>query len=157
MLISLVTRTMLHKRTGLAGRARERHPFYGLGADSVITDAQQVPVAAIERKTLEDLARVLAVRETGADPRIFRPLRELTMHLTPILLLEGTASAYSRRVEPGMLGLQFRAAREGIAILYSSGPSATAQAILDVARKPGKELGEGDSGSGDAPFDVSGT
>lgn len=151
----LVTRSILHKRTGLGGSARERHPFYGLGADYVITDAERVPVCAIERKNLEDLARSLALRENAGSGRIFRQLRELAMHPMPILLLEGSASALYQRVEPGILGLQFWAAREGISLLYASSPTATAQGILNIAKKLAKELGE--DMQGDPSADVSRT
>lgn len=136
-----VQRSILHKRDGLAGSARERHPFYGLGADYVITDSDLVPAAAIERKSLDDLAKSIALQDDRtSSARIFRQVRDIMAHPWPILLLEGQPSALYRRVEPLALVIQFWCARQGVSLMYSSSPVASAQAILGITRKLGMEL-----------------
>jgi hypothetical protein len=138
-----VERTILHKREGLGGSARERHPFYGLGADFVIADSYGIALAAIERKTLEDFAKSAGIKDNRAPEgaKLFRQLRELCAHPMPVLVLEGSASALYRHAEPAMLGLQIWCAREGISILYSTGPLATAHAVVLLARHLGREMG----------------
>lgn len=132
-----VERSILHKREGLGGSAREDHPFYGLGADYVICDTTGVPLAAVERKTLEDLAKSAALKDPRAaeGTKIFRQLRDLLAHPFPVLLLEGQPSLLYRRCEPALVGLQAWCAREGIAILYSTGPLASAHAVALLARR----------------------
>lgn len=132
-----VHRTLIHKRAGLAGRARARHPFYGGGADYVVTDAAGAPVAAIERKTMDDLAKSIALAEPGKGPRIFRQLRDLKSHPLPILLLEGPASPRYARIELASLGIQLWCAREGIALITTSSSAVSIAAILLVARRQG--------------------
>lgn len=136
-----VRRSILHKREGQGASMRENHPLYGLGADYVITDDADVPLAAIERKTLEDLARSLSLPPAGGSPRVFRQIKDLTAHPMPILLLEGQPSLLYRRLEPAILGFQFWCAREGVAIIYASTPAAAARAITQIARKIGGEAG----------------
>ncbi len=138
-----VRRTVLHKRDGLGGSAREHHPFYGLGADYVIADDRDVPACAIERKTLEDLARSASIQNPLEPPRIFRQLQDLTCHPLPLLLLEGSPSFHYRRVEPAILGIQFWCARRGIAIISSTTPIASASAIFLIARKLASEIEPG--------------
>lgn len=136
-----VQRSLLHKRRGLGAAGAADQPGYGLGADYVIADAGLNTVAAIERKSLEDLARTITLEERR-QPKVFRQLKDLMLHPCPILLIEGNPSLLYRRVEAISLGLQFWAVRSGVSILYSSGPQATVQAVLTVARKIGQELGE---------------
>lgn len=142
-----VERTMLHKRVGLGGALRERHPLYGLGADFIVTDHGGEPVAAIERKTLEDLAKSATIR----DPRVpegsklFRQLRDLLALPMPTLILEGQPSLLYRRAEPAMLGLQWWCAREGIAVVYSTGPLSTSHAVVLLASRFRRELGRADA------------
>jgi len=145
-----VERTILHKREGLGGSAREEHPFYGLGADFIIADATRVPLAAIERKTLEDLAKSAAIHDGRAaeGTKIFRQLRDLMVHPMPVLMLEGQASILYRRMEPALLGLQLWCAREGISLIYSTGPLATSHAVVLLARRLSRELARDD-----APFE----
>lgn len=135
-----VDRTILHKRAGLGASAIERHPFYGLGADYLVTDDDLLPAVAIERKTYDDLAKSITLVDRGRQGgRIFRQLTDLQSHPTPILLLEGPHSILYRRVEAASLGIQFWCAKQGIALMTTSSPEATAHAIFLMARKLGIE------------------
>lgn len=137
-----VERSLLHKREGLGGSARENHPFYGLGADFVITDASKVPVAAIERKTLDDLAKSAGIvdRRAPEGTKLFRQLRDLLSHPMPVLILEGAPTMLYRRVEPALVGLQLWCAREGISIIYTTGPLASSHAVVLLARRLSREM-----------------
>lgn len=135
-----VHRTILHKRAGHGGGLRARHPFYGAGADYVIANDHRVPLAAIERKSMADLARSITLSDPGKGPRIFRQLRDLAANPLPILLLEGPASAAYRRIEPASVGVQFWCARQGIAVIATTCPAESARAVVLVARKLASDL-----------------
>ena len=137
-----VQRSILHKREGLGGSAREEHPFYGLGADYVVCDEENIALAAVERKTLEDLAKSAAIRDPRVNEgtKLFRQLRDLLAHPLPVLILEGQPSLLYRRSEPALLGLQLWCAREGISIVYATTPLASAHAIVLLARRLQKEI-----------------
>ncbi|MEA3200346.1 MAG: hypothetical protein QOE90_1774 [Thermoplasmata archaeon] len=136
-----VQRSILHKRPGLGGRGREKHPFYGAGADYLIADDDGTPACAIERKNLDDLAKAITLDgDPERKPRLFRQIRDLLSHPCPLLLLEGPPSPLYRRVEPAALGFQFWAVRQGISIITSSSPPASAHAIHLMARKLAAEL-----------------
>ncbi|MGQ0535225.1 MAG: ERCC4 domain-containing protein [Methanobacteriota archaeon] len=136
-----VRRTILHKRPGQGGSLRKDHPFYGLGADFVIAGDDGVELAGIERKTLEDLARSVSLDgKASGEPRLFRQLKDLLHHPTPILIIEGRPSFLYRRLEPAILGLQFWCAREGLAIIFSTSALATATGVYLIARKLADEF-----------------
>lgn len=136
-----VVRTLLHKRPGSGGTLQREHPFYGRGADYVVADDDLVPHVAFERKTTEDLARSLSLKEDeDGGPKIFRQLRNLRSHPSPTLLLEGRPSPLYYRMEPAILGLQYWCHRQGIMWMYSTSPSSTGRAIFQVARKLGSLL-----------------
>lgn len=135
-----VHRTILHKRAGLGASARPRHPLYGAGADYVVTDNAGFPVAAIERKSLDDLAKTITLAEPGKGSKIFRQLRDLVHQPLPILLLEGLPSPLYARIESASIGIQFWCARQGIAVVMTTCPAMSAQAVLLVARKLAVQL-----------------
>ena len=130
-----VQRTLLHKREGIGASLRERHPLYGSGCDVIITDDALVPTCAMERKTLDDLARSATVGRDTEAPRFFRQMKDLARQPTPLLLLEGTPSFLYRQTEPMMVGLQFWLAREGIAIIATSSLGSSARAVAQIAKK----------------------
>lgn len=138
-----VTRTILHKRTGLGATARETHPLYGTGADYVICDPSDQPIVGIERKTLEDLAKSTSLDLEGGKPKIFRQLKDLARHPMPILMLEGLPGVLYRRLEPAAIGIQFWCARQGISVITTTSPLASARAVFLIARKLGSELAAG--------------
>lgn len=140
--IALV-RSMLHKRSGLGGSALERHPFYGRGADFIIADNGDIALAAIERKTLDDLAKSVVLRDDRAPEgrKLFRQLRDLKAHPMPVLVVEGSPSPFYVRCEPALLGLQVWCAREGIAIAYTTGALSTAHLVIVLARRLAAEMG----------------
>lgn len=135
-----VHRSILHKRAGSGKALRTKHPFYGLGADYLIATSDGSRVAAIERKTMDDLARDVTLGPREMQGRVFRQLRDLRNHPCPILLIEGTPTPLYLRVEPALLGLQFWCAREGIACMHTSSPHATARALLYITRRLQREL-----------------
>lgn len=136
-----VERTVLHKREGKGGSMRADHPFYGMGADFVVADDKDLPLVGIERKTMEGLARSISLdeEEDGA-PKIFRQLGDLMVHPTRLLMLEGRPSSLYRRVEPAILGLQFWCARQGVAIVTTTSPTASGNAVFLIARRLKEEL-----------------
>lgn len=139
----VVERSILHKREGLGASAREAHPLYGSGADYVICDPSGQPVAGIERKTLEDLAKSTSLDLEGGKRKIFRQLKDLTRHPMPVLMLEGLPGVLYRRLEPAAIGIQSWCARQGIAIVTTTSPMASARAVFLIARKLGSELAVG--------------
>lgn len=134
-----VQRTVLHKRPGQGAALRGHHPFYGMGADFLVVDDGLTPVAAIERKTLEDLTRSATVGKEQSR-QLFRKVKDLLHHPMPILLLEGTPSPLYRRAEPMILGFQFWCAREGVSLIHALTPNASAHTVFLVARKLREEL-----------------
>jgi hypothetical protein len=133
-----VERTILHKRENGGPALTREHPFYGYGCDFVIADDSVVCVAAIERKTLDDLARSLSVGQDREGSRLFRQLTDLARHPMPLLILEGSPNYMYRHFEPALLGFQFWCARNGIAIMYSTSLEATAKAVHLMTRKLGQ-------------------
>lgn len=133
-----VRRSILHKRAGSGALLRSRHPHYGLGADYIISDADGVRLAAIERKTMDDLARGVTL-DAERGNRLFRQLRDLRSHPCPILLIEGPPTPLYRRVEPALLGRQFWCAREGIALMHATDIDATVGALTFIARRLQRE------------------
>jgi hypothetical protein len=130
-----VERTILHKRRGTGPALRGRHPFYRGGADYLIVDDHGAPVAAIERKSLDDLARSLGHGAKDEAPRLFRQICDLKRYPMPILLVEGGPTPVNLRMEPAILGLQFWCAREGVAVVYASSTASAARAVVLYARK----------------------
>lgn len=130
-----VERSMLYKRRGEGHVVRARHSAYGEGCDAIIRDHRGCVLARIERKTLESLARS-AIHDREADrARLFRQLHDLKADGWPMLIVEGGASHLYGSVEDSVIGLQLWCAQEGIHLVFTTGPRATAKAIVQLARR----------------------
>lgn len=138
-----VVRTILHNRPQSSeSDLRGRHPLFGRGADYVVVDADQMPLATIERKTFHDLA-LTSVETEGpkARSKVIRQLADLAANPTPILILEGRPSMLYRQRENQLIGLQFWCIREGIGLMVTSSPNWSAHAVFLIARKLAQEIG----------------
>lgn len=144
-----VHRSLLHKRTGLGPAGARAHPFYGRGGDYVVALDERTPLAGIERKSCEDLARSVTSKTDGRGSKIFRQMQDLRIHPTPLLIIEGAPTPLFLRVEPALAGFQVWCAREGISIIYTSSPAGTVAAVLGIVRRLSKDLGLADASNGE--------
>lgn len=135
-----VQRTILHRRRRMPA-TKDKHAFAGSGSDYLIVDAEAQPAIAIERKTTEDLAKRI-LQQDAEKGKLFRQLTDFRAHPFPVLLAEGNPTPLYRRVEAVATGIQFWCARQGIALVWTTGPIASAVAIVQMARKIGAELDE---------------